>query len=144
MISQTTDLNIPPEPDFHPPEPDSHPTPYHPDPRLDPQQLPPNCEHRHSPLRDLDLDELSKQQAFRSSSRLFVCALREVCLDSGIGLKGEALERLRNPPFHPATVDDDPGVDFALSRFLILKHSLEAACEDIRTAAHRCLLESDT
>ncbi|KIK36559.1 hypothetical protein CY34DRAFT_26295 [Suillus luteus UH-Slu-Lm8-n1] len=68
---------------------------------------------------------------------LFIHALREAHLDDGVGLKGEALERLRNPPSYPATVDD-PGINFALSMFLALKHSSEAAYEDIRTAAHRC------
>ncbi|KAG2336730.1 hypothetical protein BDR05DRAFT_1005614 [Suillus weaverae] len=68
----------------------------------------------------------------------FICALREAHLDNGVGLKGEALERLRNPPSYPATVDD-PGIDFAPSMFLALEHSSEAGYEDIRTAAHRCL-----
>jgi hypothetical protein len=61
---------------------------------------------------------------------LFICALREAHLDDGVGLKGEALEKLRNPPSYQATVDD-PGIDFALSMFLALEHSSEAAYEDI-------------
>ncbi|KAG1725615.1 uncharacterized protein EDB91DRAFT_1239764 [Suillus paluster] len=99
---------------------------------------------RRSPLWDLDLNELSNMAHIPKLQQdmLFIRALWEARLDDGVGLKGEALERLRNPPSYPATVDD-PAVDFALSMFLALEHSSEAAYEDIQTAAHRCFPESD-
>ncbi|KAJ8588647.1 hypothetical protein M405DRAFT_792718 [Rhizopogon salebrosus TDB-379] len=73
---------------------------------------------------------------------LFIRALREAHLDDGIGLKDEALERLRNPPSYPATIDD-PCVNLALSMFLALEHSSEEAYADIRTAVHQCFPGSD-
>ncbi|KAG2147973.1 hypothetical protein DEU56DRAFT_909323 [Suillus clintonianus] len=125
------------EPNFDPLGPEFDPTQPQPDPCPNQQQLPPNNERRCSPLWDLDLDELSNMARIPKLQQdmLFICALREAHLDDGVGLKGEALERLRNPPSYPATVDD-PGIDFALSMFLALEHSSEAAYEDIQTAAH--------
>lgn len=94
------------EPDFHPAEGDSDPVQHQPDPHLDQPQLPLDRERRHSSLWDLDLDELSNMARLPKLQQdmLFICALREAHLDDGVGLKGKALERLRNPPSYPAAV----------------------------------------
>ncbi|KAG1831035.1 hypothetical protein EV424DRAFT_1343169 [Suillus variegatus] len=91
------------QPDFHPPQPDSDPVQHQPDSRLEQPRLPVDREHRHSSLWDLDLDEPSNMARLPKlwQDMLFICALQEAHLDDGAGLKGEALERLRNPPSYP-------------------------------------------
>ncbi|KAG2065999.1 hypothetical protein BDR04DRAFT_1160797 [Suillus decipiens] len=56
----------------------------------------------------------------------FILALQEALLDDGIGLTGDALECLQNPPRHrPEFGSAD--VEYGVTLFLALKHSSEDA-----------------
>ncbi|KIK23437.1 hypothetical protein PISMIDRAFT_100434 [Pisolithus microcarpus 441] len=75
-------------------------------------------------------------------SMSFVQAIRNASLDDGIGLTGEALERLRNPPTEPLCVDD-PYTTLALSMFIALEHSSERTYEKIRKAIEKCFQDAE-
>jgi hypothetical protein len=110
--------NTPPPPDNAPPPPDDDMLPPHDNvPPDDPQHHPdPLPEEWHDSLADLDLEELLRNARLPDLRRdmEFVLALREASLDDGVGLVGDALERLRNPPRHQAEFGG-PDVEYGIS-----------------------------
>ena len=67
----------------------------------------------------------------------FIQTIRDASLDDGIGLTGEALEQLRNPP--KATLHiDDRYTELTLSMFIALEHSSESTYEKIRRSIEQC------
>ncbi|KIK15072.1 hypothetical protein PISMIDRAFT_16793 [Pisolithus microcarpus 441] len=99
---------------------------------------------RSAPLSDLNLEELA------STARLpklqwsmgFIQAIRNASLDDGIGLMGEDLGQLRNPPKEPLCMDDRY-TELALSMFIALEHSSEATYEKIWQAIRKCFPEAE-
>ena len=82
------------------------------------------------------MDELARVATFPKHIRdlSFVQALRNASLDDGIGLTGDALDRLRNPPHE--SLEPDPDTKLALSMFFALEHSSEESYERIRRSIH--------
>jgi hypothetical protein len=72
----------------------------------------------------------------------FVCALQRASLDDEVGLTGEDLERLRNPPQTPCRIEN-PCDELAISMFLALQHSSEAAYSNIRAAVKKRYPDSE-
>ncbi|KAG1758066.1 hypothetical protein EDD22DRAFT_784373 [Suillus occidentalis] len=58
------------------------------------------------------------------ASLAFILALQNASLDdSGTGLSPDAIERLRNPPDHPFSIDDDPELKLAIRLYLALNNA---------------------
>ncbi|KAG1845762.1 hypothetical protein C8R48DRAFT_779767 [Suillus tomentosus] len=72
----------------------------------------------------------------------FVCALQQASLDDKVGLTGEDLECLRNPPQTPCLIDN-PCDELAISMFLALQHASEAAYSNIQAAVKKCYPDSE-
>ncbi|KAG1893540.1 uncharacterized protein F5891DRAFT_962782 [Suillus fuscotomentosus] len=72
----------------------------------------------------------------------FICSVRRATLDDGVGLKGEDLVRLQDPPRFPCRIDN-PCEELAISLFLALQHSSEAAYDHIRSAVQKCYPDSE-
>jgi hypothetical protein len=107
-------------------------------PHQNQHEIPPAA-HWHNPLKDLDLDQLSRDAKRFELQRdmQFILALHNATLDDGVGLIGDALERLRTPPQAQARLDD-PDIEHGISLFLALEHASESAFNKSRAAAlHR-------
>lgn len=93
---------------------------------------------------DLDLDALAASARLDNLKRdiSFIQALRNATLDDGTGLKGEKLERLRNPPRQSLCIDD-PSTILALRMFMALEHSSQDTYVQIREAVIECYPDSD-
>ena len=72
----------------------------------------------------------------------FIQTIRDASLDDGIGLTGEPLEQLRNPPKAPLRVDDRY-TELALSMFIALEHSSESTYEKIQRAIEQCFPDAE-
>ncbi|KAG1752196.1 hypothetical protein EDB19DRAFT_1613676, partial [Suillus lakei] len=72
----------------------------------------------------------------------FICSLRSATLDDGVGLKGEDLQRLQNPPRFPCQIDN-PCEELAISLFLALQHSSEVAYDNIRNTVQKRYPDSE-
>ncbi|KAG1906594.1 uncharacterized protein F5891DRAFT_926869, partial [Suillus fuscotomentosus] len=58
------------------------------------------------------------------TSLAYILALQNASLDdSGTGLSPDATERLRNPPNHPFSIDDDPELKLAVRLYLALNNA---------------------
>ncbi|KAG2109540.1 hypothetical protein DEU56DRAFT_758885 [Suillus clintonianus] len=94
------DDNPPPPGDDNPPPPrDDNPPPPgddNPPPPDNPNHPPQQFEEWRDPFSDLDFEELARNARLPDLQRdmKFILALREASLDDGIGLTGDALERL--------------------------------------------------
>ncbi|KAI6095241.1 hypothetical protein F5141DRAFT_969475, partial [Pisolithus sp. B1] len=75
-------------------------------------------------------------------SMSFIQTIRNAMLDDGIGLTGEALEQLHNPPKDPLCVNDWY-TELALSMFIALKHSSESTYEKIHRAIQNCFPDAE-
>ncbi|KAG2738243.1 hypothetical protein P692DRAFT_201858104 [Suillus brevipes Sb2] len=98
----------------------------------------------HNPLNDLDVDDLFRSARLPNLQRdmSFICSLRSATLDDGVGLKGEDLQRLQNPPRFPCQIDN-PCEELAISLFLALQHSSEVAYDNIRNAVQKRYPDSE-
>lgn len=72
----------------------------------------------------------------------FVQAIRNASLDDGIGLTGEALQRLCDPPKEPLCIDDRY-TGLALSMFIALEHSSEKTYDKIQRAIEKCFPDAE-
>ncbi|KAG2337321.1 hypothetical protein BDR05DRAFT_1005135 [Suillus weaverae] len=98
----------------------------------------------HNPLNDLDVDDL-----FRSAwlpnlqcDMSFICSLWSITLSDRVGLKGEDLQRLQNPPRFPCQIDN-PCEELAISLFLALQHLSEVAYDNIRNTVQKRYPDSE-
>ncbi|KAF8546894.1 hypothetical protein OG21DRAFT_1490726 [Imleria badia] len=80
-----------------------------------------NYHRNQSPIADLDLDELSGITTLPKHIHdlSLIRALQTASLDDGIGLSGDALARLHNPPQEPLQLD--PDLELTLSIFTTVK-----------------------
>ncbi|KAI6164565.1 hypothetical protein EDD17DRAFT_1506544 [Pisolithus thermaeus] len=87
-----------------------------------PPPTPPAC----SPLLNLDIEELIRKARLLKLQRAlhFVQDIRNASLDDGVGLTGEQLTCLCNPPKEALSIED-PSIEIALSMFITLEHSSE-------------------
>ncbi|KAG0696603.1 hypothetical protein DFH29DRAFT_812840 [Suillus ampliporus] len=72
----------------------------------------------------------------------FICSLWSTTLNDGVGLKGEDLLCLQNPPRFPCQIDN-PCEELAISLFLALQHSSEVAYDNIRNTVQKCYPDSE-
>ncbi|KAG2345626.1 hypothetical protein BDR05DRAFT_880134, partial [Suillus weaverae] len=77
---------------------------------------------------DLDLEELACNAHLPDlyCDMQFILALQEASLDDRIGLSGDALECLHNPPRRQPEFGN-ADIEYGVSLFLTLEHSLEDA-----------------
>ncbi|EIW75451.1 hypothetical protein CONPUDRAFT_35022, partial [Coniophora puteana RWD-64-598 SS2] len=87
----------------------------------------------------LDLDELRENAKTDELKRDmdFILAIRNARVDDRFGLKGEPLNRIRNPPRERTPVDD-PAVRLAIHLYDILCKSSDQAYHDVRGAIQTC------
>ena len=100
------------------------------------------AQHGSNPVADLDLDKMARIATLPKHVRdlSFIHALRNATLDDGIGLTGDALHRLHNPPRE--ALQPDPNTKLALLIFFALEHSSEQTYETIRQSIHHCYLDT--
>ncbi|EIW78817.1 hypothetical protein CONPUDRAFT_59151 [Coniophora puteana RWD-64-598 SS2] len=93
-----------------------------------------------SPLASLeDLVALASRSPLDSIQRemSFITRLRSATLDDGVGLKGHALDRLRNPPTTPLEIDCKKEL-LALRMLEAVEHAPEDTFYKIRDAINEC------
>ncbi|KIK25411.1 hypothetical protein PISMIDRAFT_9618 [Pisolithus microcarpus 441] len=146
VLGSTEDIVLSDSRDGHEGQTDNHELTNHQDEHhhappflpIPPPPMPPD------PLLHLDLDELAHTAILPKLKRSmsFIQAIRGASLGDGVGLTGEALERLRNPPQEPLSVDDWYR-ELSLSIFIALEHSSESTYEKIRKAIEKCFPEAE-
>ncbi|KAI6094453.1 hypothetical protein EV401DRAFT_2164076, partial [Pisolithus croceorrhizus] len=72
----------------------------------------------------------------------FVQDIRNVSLDDGVGLTGEQLTCLHNPPKEALSIED-PSIEIALSMFIALEHSSESTYAKIQWAIQKGFPDSE-
>ncbi|KAI6138757.1 hypothetical protein EDD17DRAFT_1770874 [Pisolithus thermaeus] len=105
-----------------------------------PPPTPPAC----SPLLNLDIEELIRKARLPKLQRAlhFVQDIRNASLDDGVGLTGEQLMCLRNPPKEALSIED-PSIEIALSMFIALEHSSESMYAKIQWAIQKGFPDSE-
>ncbi|KAG2065831.1 hypothetical protein BDR04DRAFT_1130256 [Suillus decipiens] len=100
------------------------------------------------PLQDvhqyLDVDDLFQSAWLPNLQRdmSFICSLQSATLDDGVGLKGEDLLCLQNPPRFLCQIDN-LCEELAISLFLALQHSSEVAYDNIQNTVQKCYPDSE-
>ncbi|KAI6102378.1 hypothetical protein EDD17DRAFT_1900166 [Pisolithus thermaeus] len=105
-----------------------------------PPPTPPAC----SPLLNLNIEELiCKARLLKLQCALhFVWDIRNASLDDGVGLTGEQLVCLCNPPKEALSIED-PSIEIALSMFIALEHSSESTYAKIQWAIQKGFPDSE-
>ncbi|EIW80973.1 hypothetical protein CONPUDRAFT_56343 [Coniophora puteana RWD-64-598 SS2] len=93
-----------------------------------------------SPLASLDLRALARRTPLEELQRdmSFVIRIRDATLDDGIGLKGEALRRLRDPPQEILEVPDNLTL-LGMQMYDAMEKSSEKTYNHVRASIHHNL-----
>ncbi|KAG2745631.1 hypothetical protein P692DRAFT_20741214 [Suillus brevipes Sb2] len=133
--------NDPPVPDNDPPVPDNDP-PNPPNPPNEPQY---QYVLQRQPQPNIDVDamaELAKLPKIKETME-YILALKNATLEDPMAKLGDdALERLRNPPQGPITIDS-PGIRHSISMYLALEHASQEAYDRIMRSTRRNFTEAD-